>query len=672
MTSAPGLVGTVEIALNHTARLLATDPATAAEQATEILRVVPEHPHAMLLLGIARRRMGEVPAAVEVLSALVVKQPNSAVANFELGLALGADHKGDAAVNALRRALELKPEMGDAWRALGDHLTAIGDSQGADEAYARHIKYSTRDPRLMEAGSALVENRIAIAEALLREHLKQFPTDVVAIRMLAEVAARLGRNEDAENLLRRCVELAPSFTPARYNLAQVLYRESKAEEALGEIERLMAADARHPGYRNLQAATLSIIGEYARAIEIYAGVLEEYPKQAKAWMSYGHALKTAGRQEESIRAYRRSIELQPGLGEAYWSLANMKTIRFTPADLDTMRTQLANGQLTQEDRLHFHFAIGKALEDAAAYTESFEHYSSGNSLRRAGVAYNAAETTAYVRRSKELFSREFFAERAGAGFPARDPIFVVGLPRSGSTLLEQILSSHPQVEGTMELPYVIGFARSLGPRKSRAETSKYPEVLATLSREELTRFGERYLDQVRIQRKTDAPFFVDKMPNNWSHVALIHLMLPNARIIDARRHPLGCCFSGFKQHFARGQHFTYGLEDIGRYYHDYVELMAHFDAVLPGRVHRVIYEKLIDDFEAEVRRLLDYCGLPFDERCLRFYENERAVRTASSEQVRQPIFRDAVDHWRHYEAWLGPLKDALGPVLEAYPSTPPF
>ncbi len=277
-----------------------------------------------------------------------------------------------------------------------------------------------------------------------------------------------------------------------------------------------------------------------------------------------------------------------------------------------------------------------------------------------------------MRRTKSILTKQFFAERLGFGTQAPDPIFIVGLPRAGSTLLEQILSSHSAVEGTMELPDIPAIARSLGARKGKAEASKYPEVLATLNAEQLLALGDQYMSETRIQRKTAAPFFIDKMPNNFAHVGLIHLTLPKAKIIDARRHPLGCCFSGFKQHFARGQHFTYSLEDIGRYYRDYADLMAHFDAVLPGRVHRVIYEQLIDDTEGEVRRLLEYCGLPFEENCLRFYENERAVRTASSEQVRQPIFRDAVEHWRHYEPWLGPLRQALGPVLDAYPSTPQF
>ncbi|HEX2493521.1 MAG TPA: sulfotransferase [Steroidobacter sp.] len=669
MSGASEPVGTLEVALNHAARLLATTPAAAAEQAAEILKVVPEHPQATLLLGVARRRTSDASTAVSILEPLAAKHPNWAAAHYELGLALGANRQGEAAVTALRRALQLNPEMGEAWRALGDHLTAIGDAQGADAAYAEHIRFSSQDPRLMEAGAALFDNRIAVAEALLREHLKQFPTDVAAIRMLAEVAARIGRMGDSETLLKRCLELAPSFTAARHNLALVLHRQHRPAEALVEVGRLLDVDARNPGYRNLKAAILSAVGEYDQAIDIYACVLAEYPKQAKAWLSYGHALKTAGRQDECISAYRKSIDLTPGLGEAYWSLANMKTFRFSPSELDAMRAQLKRSDLSDEDRYHFHFAIGKALEDSAVYAESFENYANGNRLRRATIRYDAAETSAHVQRSKAVFSKQFFAERAGAGAQAPDPIFIVGLPRAGSTLLEQILSSHPAVEGTMELPDIAFMAGSLRVSKTR-EGTNYLETLAKLTADDLRALGQKYIEQTRIQRKTDAPFFIDKMPNNFAHVGLIHLILPNAKIIDARRHPLGCCLSNFKQHFARGQHFTYSLEDVGRYYRDYVDLMAHFDGVLPGRVHRVIYEQMIDDTPVEVRRLLEYCSLSFDERCLRFYENERAVRTASSEQVRQPIFRDAVEHWRHYDPWLGPLREALGPVLDAYPKTP--
>ena len=442
--------------------------------------------------------------------------------------------------------------------------------------------------------------------------------------------------------------------------------------ALTELDRLLEAEPHHPAYKNLRAAVLSRLGDYDEAIKAYADVLEQYPNNAKVWMSYGHALKTAGRQGECVSTYRRAIELAPNLGEAYWSLANLKTFRFSAADVATMQEQLRRDSISDEDRFHFHFSLGKAFEDAADYARSFEHYEQGNKLRRELIHYDADENAQHVQRSKRLLTAEFFAEREGWGCAAPDPIFIVGLPRSGSTLLEQILSSHPLVEGTMELPDIIDLARSVAGRRLRGPQSKYPEALADLTAQTARQLGEQYLANTRIQRKSGAPFFIDKMPNNFAHIGLIQLILPRAKIIDARRHPLGCCFSAFKQHFARGQHFTYGLEEIGRYYHDYVELMAHFDAVLPGRVHRVIYESMVDDTEGQVRRLLEYCGLPFDERCLRFYENDRAVRTASSEQVRQPIYRQAVDHWHHYVPWLDPLKGALGPVLRLYPDVPKF
>jgi tetratricopeptide (TPR) repeat protein len=672
MSATQEVTATLDVALKHTAQLLESAPALAAEQAQEILNAVPQHPAAMLMLGVAQRATGKVDASLTTLTALTRAHSAWALAHYELGRTLGAAKQGEAAIAALRRAVQLKADLPDAWRALGDHLTAIGESEAADQAYRMHIKHSTRDPRLMEAAAALCDGRIAVAESLLRAHLKQHPTDVAAIRMLAEVAGRLGRLSDAETLLTRGLELAPSFTAARHNLAVVLHRQNKLEPALNEIELALASEPKQPAYRNLRAAVLSRLGEYDQAIVAFAELLEEYPGNAKVWMSYGHALKTAGRQDEAIAAYRRSIGIAANIGEVWWSLANLKTFRFTRDDLGEMRKQLSRKDLSAEDRFHFNFALGKALEDENDYADSFKHYAEGNRLRRAAIEYDADANAALVARSKQALTREFFAAREGYGAIAADPIFIVGLPRSGSTLLEQILSSHPLVEGTQELPNIIAIARSVSEGKLYDDSSIYPAVLGQLPPERLRELGEQYLHETRAFRKTDAPHFIDKMPNNFAHVGLIHLMLPNAKIIDARRHPLGCCFSGFKQHFARGQHFTYGLDDIGRYYFDYVELMAHIDAALPGRVHRVIYEDVVAGLEQEVHRLLDYCGLPFDERCLRFFENDRAVRTASSEQVRRPIYQDAVEHWRNYEPWLEPLKHALGPVLEAYPRAPNF
>lgn len=663
---------TLQTALLHAERLLGADAAQAALQAREILRVVPGHPKAEYLLAAALHAQGDAAGARAILEPLAKAQARVAAIHYELGAVLGEMGDTKAAIAALRRATEIAPNHPAAWRELGDQYALVGETEKSEVAYARHIKASVSDPKLLKAATALVENRLAVAERILRDYLQLHPTDVAAIRMLAETGSRLGRYEDAENLLARCLELAPGFAEARANYAGVLFRANKPAEAVAQAEILLARDPRHPGYRNLMAAALARLGESARSLACYEGVLRDFPNQPKAWMSYGHTLKVVGRHDDSVAAYRRSISQLPGLGEAWWSLANLKTFRFTPADVAAMETQLAREDISEEDRYHLHFALGKAFEDEARYAVSFAHYENGNALRKLRVAYDEEETGEHLGRSKALFTREFFAARTGAGSSAPDPIFIVGLPRSGSTLLEQILSSHSAVEGTMELPDILSIAGRLGAKKKRGGHSAYPEKLAELDREELAALGEEYLARTRIQRRLGRPFFTDKMPNNFAHVGLIHLILPNAKIIDARRHPLGCCFSNFKQHFARGQGFTYDLAGMGRYYRDYVELMAHFDAVLPGRVHRVIYERMVDDSENEVRALLGYCGLPFEEGCLKFYENDRSVRTASSEQVRQPLYRNAVEHWQSYEKWLDPLKAALGPVLDSYPAVPVF
>ncbi len=530
----------------------------------------------------------------------------------------------------------------------------------AKRATAPDFSRQLRDPRLMAAALALHDNRLSEAEPLLRAHLKDDPFDVAAIRMLAELAGRIGRLADAETLLRRAVELAPEFLAARSNLAMVLYRQTKTREALAELDALLAIDPAHSGNANLKAAAMGRIGEYDEAIALYRQVLAAHPEQPKVWMSYGHVLKTVGLQPDSISAYRRAIAIAPQLGEVWWSLANLKTVTFSDDDLAAMDAAFDHPGLTEEDRFHLHFALGKALEDRGWHGDSFRHYEEGNRLRRLQLDYQADDTTRQVDRAMEIFTPALFGARAGQGCPAQDPIFVVGMPRAGSTLVEQILASHSLVEGTMELPDIPALATRVGGKGG----------IEALSPAELQALGEEFLERTRIQRKTDKPYFIDKMPNNWAHLGLIHLILPNAKVVDARRHPLGCCFSNFKQHFARGQAFSYGLEDMGRYYADYVRYMAHMDAVLPGRVHRVIYERMVENTEAEIRALLSALGLPFEDACLRFYENDRAVRTASSEQVRRPIYREGTEQWQAFEPWLDPLKAALGPVLTAYPEVP--
>lgn len=660
----------LETALNHASQLLGSDPELAGEQATEILRVASDHPVALMILGISHRLCGRLERAIALLAPLARTQAGMPRVHYEYAMALARTGQVDEAIATLQRALSLNPALPQVWLALADLQRAVGRQKDADEAYAGYIRYSVRDPNLLQAAEALNANRLPEAEAMLRAWLKQHPTDVVAIRMLGELAVRVGRNPEALRLFERCLQLAPGFREARQHFAVVLHREQQASKALEQLELLLREDPANAGARTLKAAVLCRLGEYARGIALYEGLLREYPHNARVWLSYGHALKTEGRQADAISAYRHCVEEEPEFGEAWWSLANLKTIRFDDADIATMRAQLQRDDLETEHRLHFEFSLGKALEDRAEYAESFAHYAEGNRLRLEIVPYRAGETTARVVHAKRVYTREFFAEREGCGDPAPDPIFIVGLPRSGSTLIEQILSSHSAVEGTMELPEIIAMTRAL--RRGSEGAASYHEVLAGLPMEQFAELGRQFLDRTRVQRKTGAPLFIDKMPNNFLHLGLIQLMLPNAKIIDARRHPLACCFSGFKQHFARGQSFSYSLDDLGRYYRDYVDLMAHFDAVLPGRVHRVIYERMVEDTEGEVRRLLDYCGLPFEERCLRFFENDRPVRTASSEQVRRPINRDGIDQWRHYAAWLDPLKAALGPVLDVYPEVPGF
>lgn len=670
MSAVPESLGDVKTALRNALALLESNPRLAAEQADEILRVLPSQPDAQLVLASARRRLGDFPAARALLNHLRQRFPRSASVWLEWGQLCARIGDDEVAARALRRAVDLEPTLVRGWLALADHCQATEDASGAATAYAQFLRHSTHDAELMQAADALCANRIPVAERILRARLFKAPTDVAAIRMMAEVAGRLGRYEDAEHLLARCLELSPEFSAARQQYAMLLHRNNKAEAALVQIERLLREDPANPAIRNLKAAVLCRTGDYLPAIAIYRELVAQFPSQARLMLSFGHALKTAGERDEAIAAYRSCTEIDPGFGEAYWSLANLKTFRFHVSEINAMRVQLRRDDLETEQRAQFEFALGKAMEDGAAYDVAFGHYANGNALRRAMLPYAPEDASARVRRTISTYTPSFLQDRADWGAVAADPIFVVGLPRSGSTLIEQILSSHSQVEGTMELPEIISISRALRSEVGADGTPAYHDALARKSAEEVRALGEEYLARTRIQRKTGAPFFIDKMPNNFFHIGLIHLILPNARIIDARRHPLACCFSGFKQYFARGQNFSYGLEDLGRYYRDYVALMTHFDSVLPGRVYRVIYERMVDNTEVEVRRLLDHCGLPFEEGCLRFFENERPVRTASSEQVRRPIYREGVDQWRNFEPWLGPLKTALGDVLDHYPDPP--
>jgi tetratricopeptide (TPR) repeat protein len=512
---------------------------------------------------------------------------------------------------------------------------------------------------LIKAADALFAGHLGVAENLCRALLRREPNNVAAMRMLADVAMRLDRLDDAETLLTLCLELAPGLHLARSDYANLLFRKRQLREALAEIDTVIDAEPNRPSHLLFKGSVLAQTGKTSEAIRIYDTVLQQHPTHFRTLLSRGHVLKTVGRLDEAIVAYRKTIELQPNFGEAWWSLANLKTFRFDAADMAEMHRLLDNDEAAQDDFWHLSFALGKALEDKREFDESFRHYANGNAARRRSVHWDSDAHHSSFAKTVAFFRPEFFASRHGSGNPSPAPIFIVGLPRAGSTLLEQILSSHSQVEGTTELPDVMSIARRLGAAATHGGVSRYPEILGTLQAGDFNALGAEYLEHSAIHR-SGTPYFIDKMPNNFLHIGLIHLMLPNAKILDARRRPMACCFAGFKQLFAHGQDFSYSLEEIGRYYRDYVALMTHWDSVLPGRVLRVDYEAIVENTEAEVRRVLDSCGLEFEPACLEFHRTDRAVRTPSSEQVRQPIYKSAVDQWRNFEAHLAPLKTALG------------
>jgi predicted Zn-dependent protease len=660
-------IADVNLELMSASALLDTDPAAAARAAGEILEHNPDNTAASLLLATAASKAGDVARAIEVLGALARSQPAAGLIRLELARAYREAGRAAESVAALREALSMEPGLAEGWRELSAQLAAAGDEYGADVAYQRYSDLVPQPWQLAEPRAALAGNRVAAAEAMLRRTLRDAPEDVAAMRMLADALARREAYVEAERVLRQALDLVPGCSAARDDLARLLLKQQKLADALPLVERLLRLDPKNALYRDLSASVLSMTGQCAQALETLRALAVEPNAGYAEWLNYGHELNAAGRAQESIAAYRRAIALDPARGDTYWSLANLKTFRFDAAEIDAMRSALQREDLKPNDRVDLEFALGKALEDQRRFAESFEHYAAGNALRRSKVNYDAGKISLHVQRSKETCTPQFFAERAHFGSQAADPIFIVGLPRAGSTLLEQILASHPQVEGTRELAEMPAIARGLATKNGEADDSRFLEALCSLDAARVGALADRYLQETRIYRRDGAPRFIDKMPNNFLHIGLIHLMFPRAAIIDARRHPIGSCFSAFKQHFASGQLFTYDLIDVARFYGDYAELMAHYDAVLPGRIHRVYYERIVGDLPGEVHRLLEYCRLPFEDQCLRFYETRRVVQTASAEQVRQPIFAQGVDQWRNFEPWLGPLKEALGNWVERYP-----
>ena len=636
--------------------LQASEFAKGLALAENLLAERRSDPEALYLAAVASRYLGKHSDAEKHLGALHQAMPEYGRAWQEeghLALALGDKTK---ALEAFARATRFNPALTASWREQAKLLSATGRNAEAAAANAQLERLSSLPRELIAVANHLHEGRLLRAEEICRHFLRSNPKNVEGMRLLAKIGIELGILDDAEFLLESAVAFEPDNIQLKLDYTDVLRRRQKFGKARAQAQALQDSDPGNPIFQSQLAIESMQTGDYDRAFELFDAVLVKLPRDPATLTSKGHALKTLGQTDEAITSYQAAVSAKPDHGDAYYALANLKTYKFENSEIDAMRAQAARPDLAFMDRVHLSFALGKALEDREDYEASFKHYDEGNALKRAQTRYSADAMSRELAAQKSACTADLFAKHEGVGYDAHDPIFILGLPRAGSTLLEQILASHSQIDGTLELPNILALAHRLRGRK--AGQSRYPEILHELTAEQLTTFGEQFIEQTRIHRQ-GAQFFIDKMPNNFRHIGLINLILPNAKIIDARRDPMDCCFSGFKQLFAEGQEFTYGLEEVGRYYADYVDLMDHWDAALPGKVLRVQHEDVLDDVEAQTRRMLDFIGVPFEDACLEFHKTDRAVRTASSEQVRQPINRKGQDAWKPFEPWLKPLKQAL-------------
>jgi tetratricopeptide (TPR) repeat protein len=630
----------------------------ALTAADAMLAEVPENRDVLYLLAVSQRYLGRITDALRTLARFEGIHPDFARLYQERGHCFRAVGETTAAIESYARAATLNPSLPASWQALAELCGKAGMNSQAENAAQQAARLAKMPRPVVTAAGMFAEGNIHGAERLVRQFLRTHNDDIEGMRLLAQIGVTLEVLDDAEFLLDSVLVYAPDYHAARYEYAVVLSERHKHARAREEAQKLLRIDPQNRAFKTVYATACVGLGDHDEALRMFRELLADAPEQPDLHLSIAHVLKTLGRQQQAIESYRAAAAARPSFGDAYWSLANLKTYRFFDDEILRMRAQEAASATRLVDRYHLCFALGKALEDRADYEESFAYYERGNALKKSEISYSADSLERSLGLQRAVFTSDFVASRHGVGCERSDPIFIVGLPRAGSTLLEQILASHSLVEGTTELADIPRLVQRLAGRSGKNSPPQYPAVLTELSAEQLRRFGQKYIDDTQIFR-TGKPFFIDKMPNNFRHIGLIHLILPNAKIIDARREPMACCFSNFKQLFASGQEFTYSLDDIGRYYRSYIELMQHWDAVLPGKVLRVQHEDVVADLESNVLRILDFCGLEFESSCTEFYRTERAVRTASSEQVRLPIFSTGLDQWRHFKPYLGPLEAAL-------------
>ncbi|MGA9245114.1 MAG: sulfotransferase [Silvibacterium sp.] len=624
----------------------------------------PRNRDVLYLIAANQRCLNRITEALLTLQRLELEHPRFSLLYQERGYCYATLRDAPRAIDAFLRAVSINPALTTSWSMLERLYRMTGQVENAAAAAEQVSTLNHLPPEIVRAGSLFSDGELSAAENILRAFLLKADNHVEAMRLLARIAHQRDALDEAELLLEAALKLAPNYRAARLDYVRVLIDRQKYLQAREEIDTLLRLEPANNDYLSLYAAACVGLGEYEPAIAVYRQ-LSAASASSELHVSLGHCLKAVGRPKEATDSYHAAAAARPSFGDAYWSLANLKTYRFSPEEIAHMRAEEAAPDAPPVDRYHLCFALGKAFEDRNEYAESWQFYERGNALKRAESRYHPDITETNTRKQIEVCTAQFFAARAGVGVPDSDPIFIVGLPRSGSTLIEQILASHSQVEGTQELADVQCIVLGLQGHQSDLDDPRYPDVLAELAPEDFRRLGERYMTDTRAYRKRK-PFFIDKMPNNFRHIGLIHLMLPNARIIDVRREPMACCFSNLKQLFARGQEFTYSIEDIACYYRTYLDLMQHWDAVLPGRVLRIWYEDVVEDLEGNVQGILEFCGLEFEPACVEFYMTERSVRTASSEQVRQPIFRQGLVQWKNYELWLGPLRDGLDDALSRY------
>ena len=617
----------------------------------------------LYILSVCQRYLQKFKHALQTLEKIKVLNPDYGRTYQEEGHIYRQHQAVVPAIEAYNQAVLRNPALLACWQALADLYQQQANHTAAKEMREQVQRLSALPIELLSVNSMLHEGKLYKAEQLCRNYLQKMPHHVEAMRLLASIGVKMHVLDDAEFLLESCVEFYPNNTVVRFDYADVLYKRQKFAESLEQAEKLHNEDPTNLAFSMIMANCHVGAGNIEAALSIYNKVLQQTPDNPNVLLMLAHALKAVDKVDEAIAAYQKAYKSKPDFGDAFWSLANLKTYRFSDAEINIMQHRQTDEKTALVDRFHFCFALGKAFEDKKDYAVSMEYYQLGNSLKKQQSRYKSEHIDEEFQTQTDTCTSSLFALKKGSGNTAADPIFIVGLPRAGSTLLEQILSSHSQVDGTMELPNIASIVNKLNGRQRVDEEHRYPGNLHELSPELLAKIGEEYINSTQIYRQ-NAPYFIDKMPNNFRHIGLIHLILPNAKIIDARRHPMACCFSGFKQLFAEGQEFTYGQEEIGRYYKGYTKLMAHWEEVLPGRVLRVQYEDVVDDLDTQVKRILDYCGLPFEDACLEFHKTVRAVKTPSSEQVRQPIYKTGLEQWKNFEPYLEPLKKALGPLAK--------